>query len=103
MPQMCPSCRRPVVEAREQQSNPDLFCDAVPCGTCTMPTHMIGTRRCDNCYEVESRLVTYLRAPNGRAFIRAALATGPAHPPLLLRGHTITCDSWNPDAPCTCK
>ncbi len=32
----------------------------VPCGTCGTPTTMIGTKRCTGCWEVESRLGSYL-------------------------------------------
>ena len=28
----------------------------VPCGLCSKPTHMTGTRRCDGCWELESRI-----------------------------------------------
>jgi hypothetical protein len=30
---------------------------------------MLGTKRCDRCYEVESRLPDYLRTQGGRAFV----------------------------------
>jgi len=28
----------------------------VPCGICTTPTRMLGTKRCDGCWELEQRL-----------------------------------------------
>lgn len=28
----------------------------VPCGLCDRPTAMTGTRRCDRCWELESRI-----------------------------------------------
>ena len=28
----------------------------VPCGICGTPTPMTGTKRCDRCYELESRI-----------------------------------------------
>ena len=40
----------------------------VPCATCGTSTRMLGTQRCDNCYEVESRLVDYLRRGGTKAF-----------------------------------
>ena len=35
--------------------------ETVPCGTCGEPTSMLGTKRCDGCWEVEARLAGYLR------------------------------------------
>ena len=32
-----------------------------PCETCGRPTPMLGTKRCDGCWEVESRLLDYIR------------------------------------------
>lgn len=28
----------------------------IPCGLCWRPTVMLGTKRCDRCYELESRI-----------------------------------------------
>ena len=56
----------------------------VPCETCGKPTLMEGTKRCDGCYEVESRLSDYLKTPGGRAFVTAALAEANAK---LVRVH----------------
>ncbi len=28
----------------------------VPCGICKQPTPMLGTRRCDGCWELEQRI-----------------------------------------------
>lgn len=30
--------------------------ETVPCGVCRRPTSMLGTKRCDRCYELESRI-----------------------------------------------
>lgn len=41
--------------------------DTIPCEICKAPTQMKGTKRCNNCWEVERRLDEYLRHPAGRA------------------------------------
>lgn len=46
----------------------------VPCETCGTPTPMLGTKRCTNCWEVEKRLLEYLRSINGRKFVRKCYA-----------------------------
>jgi hypothetical protein len=46
---------------------------SVPCETCGSMTDMLGTRRCDACYEVEKRLPAYLGNIKGRAFARNIL------------------------------
>lgn len=28
----------------------------VPCGICGVPTRMLGTKRCDRCWELETRI-----------------------------------------------
>lgn len=38
-----------------------------PCDLCGTPTVFRGTRRCVNCWEVETRLADYLRSRAGRA------------------------------------
>jgi uncharacterized protein CbrC (UPF0167 family) len=45
------------------------------CRTCKRPTQMAGTRKCDYCYEVESRLTRYLidGGKAARKFVAAAL------------------------------
>lgn len=30
--------------------------ETVPCGVCSEPTPMLGTKRCDRCYELELRI-----------------------------------------------
>lgn len=37
----------------------------IPCETCGYPTDMFGTKRCNNCWEVESRLNSYLHSTRG--------------------------------------
>jgi hypothetical protein len=44
-----------------------------PCEVCGKPTQYEGTKRCDNCWEVERRLKTYLKSPKGQAFARKAM------------------------------
>lgn len=41
--------------------------ETVPCETCGTPTHMTGTKRCDDCWEVERRLGEYLRRGGANA------------------------------------
>lgn len=42
----------------------------VPCDVCGTPTTFLGTRRCNNCWEVESRLAQYLKSPAGQTYAR---------------------------------
>lgn len=51
-----------------------MISETVPCDTCKEPTTFTGTKRCNNCYEVEGRLSTYLRSARGRSLVRARLA-----------------------------
>jgi len=44
-----------------------------PCETCGEPTTYTGTKRCNNCWEVEGRLDEYASEPNGRKRILEAL------------------------------
>lgn len=46
----------------------------VPCGTCNWPTPLITVQRCDDCFEVESRIDAYLKCGRGRALVRRRLA-----------------------------
>jgi hypothetical protein len=43
--------------------------ETVPCETCGDPTTYTGTKRCNNCYEVESRLDSYLQNPKALQLI----------------------------------
>jgi len=42
----------------------------VPCDICGEPTSFLGTRRCTNCWEVESRLEKYLQSSGGLKWAR---------------------------------
>jgi len=44
--------------------------ETVPCETCGKPTPYRGTKRCNNCWEVERRLPDYVKSSRGRAFAR---------------------------------
>ena len=41
----------------------------IPCKTCGDPTPMLGTKLCDGCWEVESRLPSYMKSKKGRQFV----------------------------------
>ncbi len=43
------------------------------CVICGKPTTMLGTRRCDNCWEVERRLASYIESPAGKANVEKLL------------------------------
>lgn len=45
----------------------------IPCETCGDPTPMLGTKRCDGCWEVETRLLSYLKNENAIRFVSEAL------------------------------
>ena len=45
----------------------------IPCATCGRPTTFIGTKRCNWCWEVESRLENYLKFEKGRDFVQRML------------------------------
>jgi hypothetical protein len=45
-------------------------CETVPCETCGTPTLLTGTRRCNNCWEVERRLPSYMKSPKAWDFMR---------------------------------
>lgn len=52
--------------------------EAVPCEVCGATTTFTGTKRCNNCWEVEGRLGEYLRSPRGlEAMIAAVSAAMP--------------------------
>ena len=42
----------------------------IPCETCGTPTPFTGTRRCNNCWEVERRMPDYMKSPKGWDFVR---------------------------------
>lgn len=62
--------------------------ETVPCTTCGQPTRMTGTKKCDWCYEVETRLAGYLRrgGPAARNFVKDALESG-GDPPFRAEVH----------------
>jgi hypothetical protein len=43
------------------------------CEICGKPTHYTGTKRCNNCWEVERRLPEFIRSANGLKAVAAAL------------------------------
>ncbi len=45
----------------------------IPCKTCEKPTPMLGTKLCDPCWEIETRLSRYLNNENAIQFVSAAL------------------------------
>lgn len=49
--------------------------EKVPCETCGCPTTSTGTKRCDQCWEVENRLGPYIAAggDDARRFVAAVL------------------------------
>lgn len=57
----------------------------VACETCGEPTPMLGTRRCDGCLEVESRLGSYLRTAGGRAFVAKLLVEAPGGGAVIIK------------------
>ena len=73
-----PSSRRGMRSPRSIRSRRVPPAAQYACDTCQQPTQYGGTRRCDNCWEVEHRLADYLAAAPGRAAVRAALAAADA-------------------------
>lgn len=47
--------------------------ETVPCETCGEPTTYTGTKRCNNCYEVETRLDKFLQNPKALILITKKL------------------------------
>lgn len=45
----------------------------VPCRICGNPTSMCGTKLCDGCYEIHSRLKSFLRCTNAIRFVQDTL------------------------------
>ncbi len=43
------------------------FETTVPCSTCEQPTTFTGTKKCNDCWEVERRLDGYLRRGEAKA------------------------------------
>lgn len=57
-----------------------VFGSPVACETCGEPTHMTATKRCNRCWEIESRLEGYLRdgGVKARRIVTAILSHVPA-------------------------
>lgn len=47
--------------------------ETVPCRTCAQPTTMLGTKQCNNCWEVECRLRDYAKSEGGKVALLRAL------------------------------
>jgi len=47
--------------------------ETILCKTCSKPTPMLGTKLCDPCWEVETRLPSYLNNKNAIRFVSKAL------------------------------
>ena len=45
----------------------------IPCETCGDPTTFLGTKRCNGCWEVETRLSSYLKNESAIKFVSDAL------------------------------
>jgi hypothetical protein len=54
--------------------------ETIPCKTCETPTKMLGTKLCDSCYEIESRLDSYLSNENAIKYIYSLLNKKTAKP-----------------------
>jgi hypothetical protein len=50
-----------------------LEIEKVPCEICGTETQYTGTKRCDNCWEVETRIDYFLNHKKGRDFIKRKL------------------------------
>jgi hypothetical protein len=61
----------------------------IPCEICGKWTLYMGTRRCNNCWEVERRLDEYLRTTKGREFVVQKLTSAVfgIRPPECERDH----------------
>ncbi len=49
----------------------------IPCKTCDESTTFLGTKLCNGCWEVETRLRSYLTNNNAIKFVKAALDETP--------------------------
>jgi hypothetical protein len=67
--------RRHEAHAQSRAEFDRLGVKHVDCKTCGCPTNMTGTKLCDGCWEVERRLVGYLRdgGDKARQFVFAAI------------------------------
>jgi ribosomal protein L37E len=51
----------------------DFSSETVPCKRCGEPTSYLGTKLCNNCWEVEHRLDLYLRSEKAQQYIHSKL------------------------------
>ncbi|MHC4297999.1 MAG: hypothetical protein ACYS7Y_11910 [Planctomycetota bacterium] len=63
----------------------------IPCEICGTPTPMWGTKRCNGCWEVETRLAAYLKNPKGLDFARKLM-------PQVNDWVDGKCDAWDYEA-----
>lgn len=54
--------------------NTDVTRECIPCRICGNPTLMLGTKLCNGCWEVKSRLQSFLQCKNAIRFVQATLA-----------------------------
>jgi hypothetical protein len=73
---------------------------SAPCATCGTPTDAGGSRTCGECWEVESRLPTYLRRGGERARIQIAHQIALAIPPRFACRHCGDVYTGEPIEPC---
>lgn len=50
--------------------------ETIPCTTCGTPTTMLGTKLCNNCWEVQRRLWIYVRTLRGCTTLLKAVLRG---------------------------
>lgn len=50
-----------------------LTTETVPCKYCGNETQCVSTKVCNNCWEVEHRLPSFLKSEKGREFVVALL------------------------------
>lgn len=65
--------------------------ETIPCKICGKPTPMLGTKRCNNCWEVERGLGEYLKSQGGQDVIRELMTD-------VDDWKDGKCDSWNYEA-----
>lgn len=68
--------------------------ETVPCKTCGTPTPYLGTRLCDNCFEVERRLEDYLKSQKGQEFVDSLLGKKPARERLIALLDELGVKNW---------
>lgn len=70
-------CNLPEISEQEEYSRRQSMDDreTVPCQYCGTPTPMTGTKCCNNCYEVSSRLADFVKSKKGRKFVATLMVT----------------------------